>query len=47
MKPHGALSTKRDNRITDHPATREQLVALIDERAPEVQYTRTYRKKEK
>ena len=55
VKPHGSLRTKRDNRITlamaagiaARPATLEQLVALIDERAPEVQYARTYRKKEK
>ena len=53
VKPHGALRTKRDNRITpamaagiaDRPATLEQLVALIDERAPAVQYARTYQKR--
>ena len=52
-KPHGALRTKRDSRITpamaagiaDRPATLEQLVALIDERAPKVQYAKTYQKR--
>ena len=54
VKPHGALRTKRDNRvtpamaagITDRPATLEALVALIDERAPKVQYAREYKKRE-
>ena len=54
VRPNGALRTKRDNRITpamaagiaDRPATLEALVALIDERAPKVQYARTYRKRE-
>ena len=54
VKPHGALRTKRDNRVTpamaagiaDRPATLEQLVALIDERAPNVQYAKTYQKRE-
>ena len=50
VKPHGSLRTKRDNRVTpamtaglaDRPATYEQLVELVDERAPEV---RTYKKR--
>ena len=54
VKPHGALRTKRDNRVTpamaagiaDHPATLEGLVALIDARAPKVQYAKTYQKRE-
>ena len=54
VKPHGALSTKRDNRITpamaagiaDRPATLAELVALIDERAPAVRYARKYKKRE-
>ena len=53
VKPHGALRTKRDNRVTpamaagiaDRPATLEQLVVLIDERAPKVQYAKTYQKR--
>ena len=53
VKPHGALRTKRDNRITpamaagiaDRPATLEQLVALIDARAPKVRYAKTYKKR--
>ena len=52
VKPHGALRTKGDNRITpamaagiaDRPATLEALVELIDERAPKVRYARTYQK---
>lgn len=50
VKPHGSVRTKRNNRITpamaagltDRPATLEQLVALIDERAPAVNYVRKY-----
>jgi len=55
VKPHGALRTKRDNRVTpamaagiaDRPATLEALVALIDERAPKVRYAKTYKKRNK
>ena len=32
-------------RLTDRPATYEELVALIDERAPAVNFTRTYKKR--
>ena len=54
VKPHGALRTKRDNRVTpamaagiaDRPATSEALVALINERAPKVQYAKTYKRRE-
>ena len=50
IKPHGAVRTKRNNRITpamaagltDRPATFTQLVELIDARAPAVNYARTY-----
>ena len=53
VKPHGSLRTKRDNRVTpamaagiaDRPATFEDLVAMIDARAPKVQYAKTYRKR--
>ena len=53
VKPHGAVRTKRNNRITpamaagltDRPATYEDLVALIDARAPAVQYARTYKRR--
>ena len=53
MKPHGAMRTKRNNRITlamaagiaDRPATFADLVALIDARAPKVRYARTYKKR--
>ena len=53
MKPHGALRTTGDNRVTpamaagiaDRPATLEQLVALIDARAPKVRYAKTYKKR--
>ena len=53
IKPHGALRTKRNNRVTpamaagltDRPATYAELVALIDERAPAVNYARTYKKR--
>ena len=52
VKPHGAVRTKLNNRVTpaiaagiaDRPSTLEELVALIDERAPEVRYARTYKK---
>ena len=55
VKPHGAVRTKLNNRVTpamaagiaDRPSTLEELVALIDERAPEVRYARTYKKKSK
>ena len=51
VKPHGSLRTKRNNRITPamaagiatRPATYEDLVALIDARAPKVRYAKTYR----
>ena len=54
VKPHGAVRTKRNNRITpamaagltDRPATFEELVALVDERAPKVQYAKTYKRRE-
>ena len=53
LKPHGALRTKRDNRVTpamtagiaDRPATLEALVALIDARAPKVRYAKKYKKR--
>ena len=32
--------------IADRPATLEALIALIDERAPKVQYAREYKKRE-
>ena len=55
VKPHGLLRTKRNDRITPamaagiatRPATIEELVALIDERAPAVKYAKTYRKRQK
>ena len=55
VRPHGSVRTARNNRVTpamaaglaDRPATLEQLVGLVDERAPEVQYARTYRKRGK
>ena len=51
VKPHGSVRTKRNNRITpamaagltDRPASYADLVALIDERAPDVKYARKYR----
>ncbi len=51
VKPHGAVRTKRNNKITpamaagltDRPATFEELVELIDARAPAVQYARKYK----
>ena len=51
VKPHGSVRTKSNNRITpamaagltDRPASLEQLVELIDERAPAVKYARKYR----
>ena len=53
VRPHGSVRTKRNNRITpamaagltDRPATLEQLVALIDERAPKPNRPKAYRKK--
>ena len=53
IKPHGSLRTARDNRVTpamaagvaERPATFDQFVELVDERAPEVQYARTYKKR--
>ena len=53
IKVHGAVRTQRNNRVTpamaagiaDRPATLEQLVTLIDERAPAVKYARTYKKR--
>ena len=53
VKPHGSVRTKRNNRVTpamaagltDRPATLEALVALIDARAPAVNYARTYKKR--
>ena len=55
IKPHGSVRTKRNNRVTpamaagltDRPATYAELVELVDERAPEVRYARSYRKLEK
>ena len=55
IKPHGSVRTTRNNRVTpamaagltDHQATYQELIELVDERAPEVQYARTYRKREK
>ena len=55
VKPHGAVRTKRNNRITPamaagiatRPATIEELVALIVERAPAVKYAKTYQKRQK
>ena len=52
-RPNTAVRTKFNNRVTpalaaglaDRPATLEQLVELIDERAPAVRYARTYRKR--
>ncbi|MDE0005883.1 MAG: IS1 family transposase [Rhodospirillaceae bacterium] len=51
VKPLGSLRTKRDNRVTpamaagltDRPATLAELVALVDARAPAVNYARKYR----
>ena len=51
VKPHGAVRTKRNNKITpamaagltDRPATFEELVELIDARAPAVRYARKYK----
>ena len=51
VKPHGAVRTKKNNRITpamaagltDRPATFEDLVALVDARAPKVRYARKYK----
>ena len=53
VKPHGAVRTKRNNRVTpamatgiaDRPATIAEFVTLIDERAPAVRYARTYKKR--
>ena len=53
VKPHGAVRTKLNNQITpamaagiaDRPATLEELIALIDKRAPGVRYARTYKKR--
>ena len=53
IKPHGSLRTKGNNQITpamaagiaDRPATLAELVALIDECAPKVQYAKTYQKR--
>ena len=53
VKPHGSVRTKGNNRITpamaagiaDRPATYADLVSLIDARAPEVQYAKTYQKR--
>ena len=53
VRPHGSLRTKRANRVTPamaagiatRPATLEALVELINARAPEVQYARTYKKR--
>ena len=50
IKPHGAVRTKQNNRVTpamaagltDRPATFEELVALIDARTPKVRYARKY-----
>ncbi len=51
IKPHGAVRTKGNNQVTpamaaglaDRPATFADLVALIDSRAPAVNYARKYR----
>lgn len=53
VKPHGAVRTKWNNQITpaiaagiaDRPATLEELVELIDARAPKVRYAKTYQKR--
>ena len=53
IKAHGAVRTKTNNQVTpamaagltDRPATYAELVELIDARAPEVQYARTYQKR--
>lgn len=53
IKPHGAVRTRRNNRVTpamaagvaNRPATLQELVALIDERAPAVRYARKYKKR--
>ena len=53
VKPHGSVRTKGNNRITPamaagiatRPATYKDLVALIDARAPKVQYAKTYQKR--
>ena len=53
VKPHGSVRTKGNNRITPamaagiatRPATYEDLVAMIDARAPKVQYAKTYQKR--
>ena len=50
IRPHGSERTKRNNRVTpamaagltDRPATYAE---LVDERAPDVQYARNYRKR--
>ena len=52
VKPHGAVRTKRNNQVTpamaaglaDRPATYAELVELIDARAPQVRYARSYQK---
>ena len=52
VKPHGAVRTKHNNRVTpamaagltDRPETLEALVALIDARAPKPQRPATYKK---
>ena len=54
IKPHGSLGTNGNNQITpamaagiaERPATLAELVAMIDERAPNVQYAETYKKRE-
>ncbi len=52
-RPNMAVRTKFNNQVTpamaagltDRPGTLERLVELVDERAPAVQYARTYRKR--
>ena len=49
-RPHGSVRTKLDNRVTpamaDRPRSLEQLVELIDERAPKPRRPATYKKRE-
>ena len=53
VKPHGSVRTKGNNRVTpamasgiaDRPATYQDLVALIDARAPKVRYAKKYEKR--
>ena len=53
VRANRVVRTRLDNRVTpamaaglaERPATMEQLVELIDARAPEVRYARTYKKR--